>query len=496
MGLLPIFRTAELRRVESAARGQPLMERAGLAAADVARTMLGDRGGSVLVLAGRATTAAMRSSSRGGCARPSSTSSSSLRGDAAKLPPTRRRASGFRRRRAERRCRTYPADGADRSSSTGCSASASPVRSPAQYAAQVEYANASGVPILALDIPSGIDADTGVAHGVGHPRRGDGDVHRAEARIADGRRRRFLRRRLGPFARARARSEAPPCGHRLDWSSLAARSPGGAHARGRATCTREPSARSRSSAAPTAWSARRCSPAARRCMPAPARCGSDWPPASPPAVDWGQPELMLRTRRRRCSAAEASAIVCGPGLGVSSGSEGAASRERSPSACRSCSMPMRSTRLRRMPRSPRPSRKRDAPTIATPHPAEAGRLLGTDDRRRSGGPARRRAGARRQAARKRRRQRRRQRARPSRRHVGHQCQRQRGPRERGHRRRARGLRRSVPRAGDRREDCACASPCACTARRRTRASSQRPRPAGAHRERARAGARARSLNSR
>src|SRR6185295_1969001 len=34
-----------------------------------------------------------------------------------------------------------------------------------QYMSQVECANASGIPILALDIPSGIDADTGIARG-------------------------------------------------------------------------------------------------------------------------------------------------------------------------------------------------------------------------------------------------------------------------------------------------------------------------------------------
>jgi hypothetical protein len=35
----------------------------------------------------------------------------------------------------------------------------------ADYAALVEYANRSAVPILALDVPSGLDADTGIAHG-------------------------------------------------------------------------------------------------------------------------------------------------------------------------------------------------------------------------------------------------------------------------------------------------------------------------------------------
>ena len=46
------MRTADLRRVEAAARGEPLMERAGLAAAEVARAMAGDRGGVITILAG------------------------------------------------------------------------------------------------------------------------------------------------------------------------------------------------------------------------------------------------------------------------------------------------------------------------------------------------------------------------------------------------------------------------------------------------------------
>jgi len=50
--LLPVYRVEELRAVESAARGIPLMERAGIAAAEVAMAMAGDRHGSVLVLAG------------------------------------------------------------------------------------------------------------------------------------------------------------------------------------------------------------------------------------------------------------------------------------------------------------------------------------------------------------------------------------------------------------------------------------------------------------
>ena len=50
--LAPVCRSNELRAIEAAARDLPLMSRAGLAAAEVARTMAGERGGAVLVLAG------------------------------------------------------------------------------------------------------------------------------------------------------------------------------------------------------------------------------------------------------------------------------------------------------------------------------------------------------------------------------------------------------------------------------------------------------------
>ncbi len=50
--LTPILDVAELRAVEAQHAGLPLMERAGLAAAEVARRMAGDRGGPIVVLAG------------------------------------------------------------------------------------------------------------------------------------------------------------------------------------------------------------------------------------------------------------------------------------------------------------------------------------------------------------------------------------------------------------------------------------------------------------
>src|SRR2546429_9815062 len=50
--LQPVLRIAQLRALEARHGDAPLMERAGSAAAEVARAMLGDRSGPVVVLAG------------------------------------------------------------------------------------------------------------------------------------------------------------------------------------------------------------------------------------------------------------------------------------------------------------------------------------------------------------------------------------------------------------------------------------------------------------
>jgi NAD(P)H-hydrate repair Nnr-like enzyme with NAD(P)H-hydrate epimerase domain len=50
--LPPVLDLDELRAYETQHAAQPLMERAGLAAAEVARAMLGERGGPIVVLAG------------------------------------------------------------------------------------------------------------------------------------------------------------------------------------------------------------------------------------------------------------------------------------------------------------------------------------------------------------------------------------------------------------------------------------------------------------
>ena len=50
--LAPVLRVAELRAIESRHSGEPLMERAGAAAAAIGREMAGEHGGRIVVLAG------------------------------------------------------------------------------------------------------------------------------------------------------------------------------------------------------------------------------------------------------------------------------------------------------------------------------------------------------------------------------------------------------------------------------------------------------------
>jgi len=373
MDLLPILRTAELRRVESSARGQPLMERAGQAAADVARTMLGDRGGSVLVLAGPG--------NNGGDA---FVVARRLReaffdvavvfgGEAAKLP---RDAASAHRAFIDGGGTTLqdlPARWRGSLIVDGLFGIGLARPLSAQYSAQVEYANASGVPVLALDVPSGIDADTGVAHGA---------AIRAAATAT------FIAMKPGlstgdgvDFCGAVSvhslglEAEAAASGHLLDWKSLAAHLPAVLMRRGR-------------NVHKGTFGTLAIVGGANGMVGAPilagraalhAGAGKVWiglVTGKPPAVDWGQPELMLRTVAEVLDA-EASAIVCGPGLGVSTESKARVAQ----AIATSVPLVLDADALNAIAVDSALAAavgKRAAPTIATPHPAEAGRLLGTD----------------------------------------------------------------------------------------------------------------------
>ncbi|MGA8032975.1 MAG: NAD(P)H-hydrate epimerase, partial [Casimicrobiaceae bacterium] len=164
MRLSPILTIPALRTIEGRHAHEPLMERAGAAAADVAAAMLGSTQGKVVVLAGPgnnggdAFVVARRLRERQvdadvvTIADPSHLPPDAAAAHAALL------ASGARFLAAPPT--STPALIVDGLFGIGL---ARPLSAP--YADWVAWANASGVPILALDVPSGLDAATGVAHG-------------------------------------------------------------------------------------------------------------------------------------------------------------------------------------------------------------------------------------------------------------------------------------------------------------------------------------------
>jgi hydroxyethylthiazole kinase-like uncharacterized protein yjeF len=133
----PVYLTEDIRRIEQAAGDAPLMERAGAAAAELAATLLSDKGRDVLVLAGPGNNG----------------------GDAevvARLLKER-----FFRVSTIRKAEEIPKNIhwnliVDGLFGIGLSR---PVEGA--YAKLVEYVNAQACPVLALDIPSGLNSDTG-----------------------------------------------------------------------------------------------------------------------------------------------------------------------------------------------------------------------------------------------------------------------------------------------------------------------------------------------
>src|SRR5256886_713864 len=163
MGFDPIGRVAELRAIERAAAAEPLMERAGFAAAGAARDLLAGCTPRVLVLAGPG-----NDGDAFVVARTLKTwffdVTVAFYGDAAKLSADAAAArsawldSGG----------TTTADCPDRGDwglivdgLFGIGLTRSVEGIAAEWIAR---ANASGMRILALDLPSGLNADTGVAH--------------------------------------------------------------------------------------------------------------------------------------------------------------------------------------------------------------------------------------------------------------------------------------------------------------------------------------------
>jgi len=99
----------------------------------------------------------------------------------------------------------------------------------------------------------------------------------------------------------------------------------------------------------------------------------------PPYVDYVQPELMLRNPEELPAAGELAVIAAGPGMG-----KGENARRALRMALESkCALVLDADALNLMSEDPvlaELASGRDAATLLTPHPAEAGRLLGITTR--------------------------------------------------------------------------------------------------------------------
>jgi hydroxyethylthiazole kinase-like uncharacterized protein yjeF len=369
--LSPILDVAEVRALEVQYGALPLMELAGLASAEAARRMAGDRGGPIVVLAGPG--------NNGGDAFVAARWLMSwfhdvkvvFAGDAQRLPPD-----------AAAAWQAFVAAG-------GATAAAVDSARPALIidglfgiglarptdgacAAWIEWANGAGAPILSLDIPSGLDANTGTAQGA---------TIRATATAT------FIARKpglltadgpdhCGEISVHSLGLEVPSTsrGHQLDWPALEAMLPvvlarrsrnvnkgtfgtlgilGGTEGMGGALIL-----------------------AGRAAMRTGA--GKVWLGflmADPPKIDASMPELMLRHAGPVLDA-NPDALVVGPGLGQSDAARSLLQRALAwpiPIALDADALNL----IARDPTLLAATRSRSAPTLATPHPGEAARVLAT-----------------------------------------------------------------------------------------------------------------------
>jgi hydroxyethylthiazole kinase-like uncharacterized protein yjeF len=345
------------------------MERAGLAAAEVARTMAGERGGAILVLAGPG--------NNGGDAFVVArwlrewffVPTVVFRADPSKAPSDAAAAHRAYIDAGGTTVSDVPADwrGALIVDGLFGIGLARPLSS--EYTQLVEAANASGTPILALDVPSGLDADTGVARGA---------AIRAAATAT------FLALKPGLLTGPDYElcgvvsvhnldvDATSADGHRLDWPVLAANLPRVLLRRARnvhkgtfGTLGIVGGAAGMSGAPLLAG---------RAALHAGA--GKIWVgfAGDHPQVDEAQPELMLRTADNVLGAG-ASALVCGPGLGTDRAAAAILTRaiaEPVPLVLDADALNLLGTQ----PALAKAVAARSAATLATPHPAEAARLLG------------------------------------------------------------------------------------------------------------------------
>jgi len=366
MPLEPVLRTAELRALEARHADAGLMERAGAAAADVA-VRLATRAGRIVVVAGPGNNGGdgfvvarlLRERFFDVCV--------VARGDPARRP---RDAAAAARAYADGggAIATDPPGGRIALVVDAIFGIGQKRAAEAWHAALIAWINDVDAPRLALDVPSGIDADTGRAvgdavvatatttflawkpgllTGAGLDHGGDVSLHP-----------------LGVAAAVAGR------GVRLDWRSLAATLPAALRRTARGAHKGDFGTLAIVGGAPGMVGAALL--AGRGALAAGAGKVQVGLVADGPAVDFAYPELMLRAAPAALDGADT--IVAGPGLGRSD-----AARELLQRVLRQpVPVALDADALNQVAESPALRElvvARTAPTLVTPHPAEAARLL-------------------------------------------------------------------------------------------------------------------------
>ena len=374
MPLLPIYGAAAIREIEARAASGRLMERAGEAAAELARGLCGDTAKSVLVVAGPG--------NNGGDAFESATLLKRaffrvtvvFAGARDRLPEDAKHALEKWERAGGTLLDCIPESMRFDLAVDGLFGIG--LKRPLQggHRAIVERINSLRIPVLALDTPSGIDADTGAVMGcaVRATHTLTFIAHKPGLLTADG------PDHCGKLHLATLGLDAPalrePEGALLDADILRAAvapRPRNFH-KGQAG-----SVGILGGAAGMVGAAVIAGRAALRCGAGRVYLGLLTP--RPPHVDHTHPELMLRKPATVLEAGLAQALVAGPGMGKA---EPAGKLLRAALAA-AVPLVLDADALNLISAS-RPlaaaTAGREAATLMTPHPAEAARLLGTTTR--------------------------------------------------------------------------------------------------------------------
>lgn len=369
----PLFLTRDIRAIEKHVFSQPsppdLMAMAGTATAEIARELMTDQGGSVLIFAGPG--------NNGGDAFVAARILKQwwfrvavvFAGDPFKLPTDAaqahqawRDAGGDTHDLVPReRHWDFVIDGL-----FGIGLTRELTEKPAEL---VTFINELGTPVLAIDVPSGLDADTGRI--MGRAVRADHTVTfiglKAGMFTLDGPDHcgRIHLRDLG----LDAASVASPAGHLLDASCLAAALPPRHANSHKGTYGSLGIVGGASGMVGAAWLAGR---AALRMGTGRVYVGTI--DSTAPAIDPAQPELMLRSADAVLKLDHLTALAVGPGMGQSAAAKGLlknAIRANLPLVLDADALNL----LAQEPILRRAVGRRPAPTVLTPHPAEAARLL-------------------------------------------------------------------------------------------------------------------------